>query len=82
MNKAPFVQFEAPTVWTTLALTIHADGRSEHELLGASQFPRHWVYGDDGALVAKAGLGGLQGVVASLVRPPHALGRPGFTPPW
>ncbi len=56
VNKPPFVQFEAPTVWTTLALTIHADGSSVHELVGASQFPRHWVYGNDGELVAKAGL--------------------------
>jgi hypothetical protein len=29
------------------ALTIHADGRTEHELIGASRFPRHWVYGAD-----------------------------------
>ena len=28
-----------------LALTIRADGSSEHELVGASKFPRHWVYG-------------------------------------
>ena len=56
VKKPPFVQFEAPTVWTTLALTIHADGSSEHELIGASKFPRHWVYGDDGTLSAKAGL--------------------------
>lgn len=47
---------EAPTVWSTLALTLHADGRSELELTGASAFPRHWVYDADGALVAKAGL--------------------------
>lgn len=25
-------------------------------MAGASPFPRHWVYGDDGALVAKSGL--------------------------
>ena len=29
VNRPPFVQFQAPTVWTTLSLTIHADGRSE-----------------------------------------------------
>lgn len=56
VNHPPFVQFEAPTVWTTLALTIHADGRVERELVGASSFPRHWVYDESGALVAKAGL--------------------------
>ena len=56
VNHPPFVQFQAPTVWTTLALTIHADGRHEFELVGASPFPRHWVYDDDGKLAAKAGL--------------------------
>ncbi|MFN8034313.1 MAG: cyclic nucleotide-binding domain-containing protein [Acidimicrobiia bacterium] len=56
VNHAPFVAFQAPTVWTTLALTLHADGRSEFELVGASTFPRHWVYDHSGALSAKAGL--------------------------
>lgn len=46
----------APIAWTTLALTIHADGRSEFELAGASPFPRHWLYGPDGRLAAKSGL--------------------------
>lgn len=56
VNRPPFVSFTAPTVWTTLALTLHADGRVDHELIGASPFPRHWVYGPDSALVSKAGL--------------------------
>ena len=56
VNKPPFVKFEAPTVWSTLSLTIHADGTSEFELLGASTFPRHWVYDASGKLAAKAGL--------------------------
>lgn len=56
VSKPPFVQFEAPTVWSTLSLTIHVDGTSEFELLGASTFPRHWVYDEHGALAAKAGL--------------------------
>lgn len=56
VNHPPFVQFEAPTVWTSLALTIAPDGSSTFEVLGASTFPRHWIYGNDGHLVAKAGL--------------------------
>jgi hypothetical protein len=56
VNRPPFVAFQAPTVWTTLALTIHADGSSQSELVGASPFPRHWVYDRSGALVAKAGM--------------------------
>ena len=56
VKRAPFFQFTSPTVWTTLELTIWADGRHEGRLVGASGFPRHWVYDDAGALVAKSGL--------------------------
>ncbi len=56
VNHPPYVQFLAPIVWTTLRLTIAADGTVDHELLSASRFPRHWVYGPDGDLVAKVGL--------------------------
>ena len=52
----PLVRWQAPLVWTTLALTLHADGRGEVELAGASPFPRHWVFGTDGRLAAKSGL--------------------------
>jgi hypothetical protein len=54
--RPPFVQFRAPLVWTTLALTINADGSSSYELTGASVFPRHWVYDQSGKLAAKVGL--------------------------
>jgi hypothetical protein len=54
--KPPFVQYHAPTAWSTLVLTIRADGSSEGALEGASPFPRHWVYGPDGKLAAKSGL--------------------------
>ena len=54
--RPPFVQFRAPLVWTTLKLTIKADGSSEYELTGASVFPRHWVYDQAGKLAAKVGL--------------------------
>lgn len=54
--RKPFVQVSAPTAWTTLSLTIHADGRSEGQLTGASSFPRHWVYDSNGKLVQKSGL--------------------------
>jgi hypothetical protein len=50
------MQFEGPTVWTTLALTLHADGTSEWEMTGASPFPRHWIFDNEGKLTAKAGL--------------------------
>ena len=55
VRRAPFVQFSAPLAWTTLSLTLKADGTSSHQLAGASPFPRHWVYGRDGKLSAKSG---------------------------
>jgi hypothetical protein len=56
VKHPPFVQFRAPTVWTTLALTVRADGTSSFEVVGASKFPRHWVYDADGKISAKVGL--------------------------
>jgi hypothetical protein len=56
VKHPPFVQFRAPTVWTTLALTIRADGTSSFEVLGASKFPRHWIYDHDGKIAKKVGL--------------------------
>ena len=52
----PFFQINSAIAWTTLALTIKADGSSEHELTGASPFPRHWIYDKDGKLVEKSGM--------------------------
>ena len=51
----PYFQINSAIAWTTLALTIHQDGTSEHELEGASPFPRHWIYDKGGALVQKSG---------------------------
>lgn len=56
VRRAPYVQFSAPLAWTTLTLTIGADGSAHHELLGASPFPRHWVYDSEGKLASKSGL--------------------------
>ena len=56
VSRAPFVQYRAPLAWSTLELTIFADGHSEHRLTGASKFPRHWVYDTEGTLVSKTGL--------------------------
>lgn len=73
INKPPYVRIQAPLVWTTLRLTVYADGRSNCELVGASPFPRHWVYDDQGQLALKAG-------VADWKR---WLGQPSWTQtPW
>jgi cyclic nucleotide-binding protein len=55
VRSKPFFRIHSATAWTTVALTINADGSYEHELAGASPFPRHWVYDDSGTLVHKAG---------------------------
>jgi Cyclic nucleotide-binding domain len=55
VKGGPLFRINSATAWTTLALTVHADGRVEHELVGASPFPRHWVYDTDGALAQKSG---------------------------
>jgi hypothetical protein len=56
VSGKPYVQLLAPTVWTTLALTIGTDGSAHGEMTGASPFPRHWIYDERGQLVAKSGL--------------------------
>ena len=56
VKDAPFVKTQGPTVWTTLALTIYADGSTGHELVGASSFPRHWIYDASGTLAGKSAL--------------------------
>lgn len=56
VRRAPFVQWQAPLAWTTLALTLFANGEATYELTGASRFPRHWVYDAQGALINKSGL--------------------------
>jgi Cyclic nucleotide-binding domain len=55
VRRKPFVQVSAPLAWSTLALTIRADGTSEFEVVGASPFPRHWIYDAEGKLAAKSG---------------------------
>jgi hypothetical protein len=56
VDHPPYLQVAPPVVWTTLALTIHADGSSDYEMVGASPFPRHWIYDQSGRHVAKSGL--------------------------
>ena len=51
----PFMRIASASAWTTLELTIKADGSSEHRLVGASPFPRHWIYDADGVLAEKSG---------------------------
>ena len=56
VGRWPFLQFHAPLVWTTLSLTLQADGDARWEVVGASPFPRHWIYGPDRVVAAKVGV--------------------------
>jgi len=56
VSGKPFFRIKSASAWTTLALTINVDGSAEHALEGASPFPRHWLYDDDGKLVEKSGM--------------------------
>jgi hypothetical protein len=56
VRHPPFVQWQAPLVWTTLSLTLRAGGSAQYEMTGASSFPRHWVYDEAGRLSHKSGL--------------------------
>ncbi len=56
IDRPPYVRMTAPTAWTTLGLTVTAEGEADFELVGASPFPRHWIYDTQGDLKAKSGL--------------------------
>ena len=61
--RPPFVRFDSPVAWTTLELTLHADGRVEGRLAGASTVP--------------ASTGSSTATVASTRRAPRRTGRAG-----
>jgi hypothetical protein len=50
-----YVQLESAAAWTTLELRISVDGGAMHALVGASPFPRHWVYDNEGKRVEESG---------------------------
>ena len=54
--RKPYAQFWPSIAWTTLGLTIDIDGTSSRALIGASPFPRHWVYDERGQLIEKSGV--------------------------
>jgi hypothetical protein len=56
VRHPPFMRLTAPIAWSTVALTIHADGSTRAELAGASCFPRHYLYDTDGNLTHKSAI--------------------------
>jgi hypothetical protein len=55
VSGKPFFRVKSASAWTTLQLIVYADSSSKHSLVGASPFPRHWIYDKDGVLVEKSG---------------------------
>jgi hypothetical protein len=51
--RPPFIAWNSSTAWTTLMLTLRADGHSEGWMLGASPFPRHVLYDASGTLIGE-----------------------------
>jgi hypothetical protein len=50
-----FFQIAPASAWTTLQLILYADGQVKGSLIGASSFPRHWLYDAEGRVVEKSG---------------------------
>ena len=61
VKRPPFFRLQSPVVWTTLSLTLRVDGSATFEIVGASPFPRHWIYGADEVLSAKVGVADFRG---------------------
>ena len=51
----PYFQVASASAWTTLQLILYATGEAKGSLIGASPFPRHWIYDADGRLAEKTG---------------------------
>lgn len=51
----PYFQIASASAWTTLQLILYANGESRGSLIGASPFPRHWIYDDEKRLIEKSG---------------------------
>jgi hypothetical protein len=52
----PYVRLSAPIAWSTIVLTLHADGTAESKIADASVFPRHYLYDAAGRLTDKTAL--------------------------
>jgi hypothetical protein len=52
----PFIVTRPFLIWTTVQLTIGFDGSCAQAIVGASPFPRHWLYDDGGDMVQKTAL--------------------------
>ena len=76
--KPPFVQYHAPTAWSTLSLTIHADGSSDWDLVGRQPVPPPLGLRPDGEAGGQDRPGRLQGLVPQRLRRAQPVGRRGL----
>ena len=79
VRRAPFVQFKSPVAWTTLELTLHADGRVEGRLDRRLSLPpplglRHGRHAHRQEREHR-----LEGLGRYRLRQAHAMGRRGLT---
>ena len=56
VSHPPFWRLTAPVAWSTITLTLRADGSSEARLADVSLFPRHFLYDSAGRLTHKSAL--------------------------
>jgi hypothetical protein len=56
ISHPPFWRLSAPLAWSTLKLSIGADGTSESSIADASSFPRHFLYDSQGRLRQKTAI--------------------------
>ncbi len=61
LRGKPYLHIGSATAWTTVELTIGADGSSEGRLVAASPFPHHSLYGPDGSLASEHGVADYDG---------------------
>ena len=72
VDRPPFWRLAAPVAWTTITLTLRADGTSAARLTAASPFPRHYLYDSAGKLTHKS----------ALIRYKDWIRRSGHDDPW
>ena len=70
--RPPFWRLAAPVAWSTITLTLCADGTSAARLAAASPFPRHYLYDSAGQLTRKS----------ALIRYRDWIRRAGDDTPW
>ena len=61
LRGKPYLHIGSAAAWTTLELTLRADGSSQGRLVAASPFPHHSLYGPDGSLVSEQGVADFDG---------------------